>query len=68
MIYTQRWLTNILNYAIVYDETIDCSICKHIFLAIKFYPYIHGGVLDGFVLLRAVNDRKRFFLDKEHIE
>jgi len=62
-----QWI--ILRYVIVYDETIGCCICGHIFLAMKFYAYVHNGTLDGFILSRAINDHKSPFLDKwEHVK
>ena len=49
----------VLDYTIVYDEAISGSIGGHILFAVKFYAYIHSDALDGFVLSRAINDRKR---------
>ena len=53
----------------VYNETINDSIGRYILFVVKFYAYVQSGALDGFVLLRTFNDRKRLFLDKqEHVE
>ena len=48
----------------MYDEGRGGSIGGHILLAVKFYAYVHSGVLKGFVLSRVINDRKKPFLDK----
>jgi len=53
-----QWI--ILSYVIVYDETIDCCICRHILLAVKFYTYVHSGTLDGFVLSQSMTTKDPF--------
>jgi len=61
----QRWLTDYIESCDrIWWDNILYSICRYILLAVKFYAYIYGGALDGFVLSRAVNNCKRFFLDK----
>jgi len=59
-----QWI--ILRYAIVYDETIGCCICGHIFLAMKFYAYVHNGTLDGFILSRESMTTKVLFSINEN--
>jgi len=40
----------VLDYIIVYDETIAGNIGEHILLAIKFYAYIHGSWRIRFII------------------
>jgi len=52
----------IFDHSIIYDETLDDSIGGYSLFAFKFYSYIHGNAVDGFVLSQTVNDHEGSFM------
>jgi len=51
----------VFDHSIMYDETLGDSIRGYSLFALKFYSYIHGNAVDGFVL-QAINDHEGSFM------